>query len=58
VYEQPEVKEVNALQHEVGLFVDAVMTGTRPVVSGEDGWRALEVANIIMEKIGQQVFHI
>jgi len=58
VYEQPEVKEVNALQHEIGLFVDAVREGRRPVVSGDDGRRALEVANIIMEKIGQQVFHV
>jgi len=58
VYEQPEVKEVNALQHEIQLFVNAVRTGTKPVVTGEDGRRALEVANIIMEKIGQQVFHV
>jgi len=58
VYEQPEVKEVNALQHEVRLFVEAVRTGKRPVVSGEDGRRALEVATIIMEKISQQQFHV
>jgi predicted dehydrogenase len=54
VYEQPEVKEVNALRHELGLFADAIMNGKRPVVSGEDGKRALEVASIILEKIGQQ----
>ena len=58
VYEQPEVREVNALQHEIGLFVDAVREGRAPVVSGEDGRRALEVANIIMEKIGQQMFAV
>jgi len=56
VYEQPEVREVNALQHEIRLFVEAVSCGGRPVVNGEDGRRALEVANIIMEKIGQQEF--
>jgi len=54
LYEQPEVKEVNALQYELGLFALAVKNGTRPVVSGEDGLRALQVANIIMEKIGEQ----
>jgi len=54
VYEQPEVKEVNALKHELGLFVNAVRTNTPPLVSGEDGMRALEVANIIMQKISQQ----
>jgi predicted dehydrogenase len=54
LYEQPEVREVNALQHELGLFAAAVKNGTRPVVSGDDGMRALQVANIIMEKIGEQ----
>jgi predicted dehydrogenase len=54
VYEQPEVKEVNALRYELELFVDAVATRKRPVVSGEDGKRALEVAAVILEKIGQQ----
>ncbi|HUI65746.1 MAG TPA: Gfo/Idh/MocA family oxidoreductase [Bacteroidota bacterium] len=54
VYEQPEVKEVNALRHELSLFAKAVADGTPPVVSGEDGKRALEVASAIMEKIGQQ----
>jgi predicted dehydrogenase len=54
VYEQPEVKPVNALQHEIGLFVDAVRRGVRPVVDGEDGKRALEVANTILDRISQQ----
>ncbi len=54
VYQQPEVKEVNALRYELNLFAEAVTTGKRPVVSGEDGKRALEVASIILEKIGQQ----
>jgi predicted dehydrogenase len=54
VYEQPEVKPVNALQHEIGLFVDAIRRSVRPVVAGEDGKRALEVANTILDKISQQ----
>jgi predicted dehydrogenase len=54
VYEQPEVKEVNALRYELGLFAEAIAQGKRPVISGEDGRRALEVASIILEKIGQQ----
>jgi predicted dehydrogenase len=58
VYEQPEVKEVNALKHELGLFVDAVRTNSPPLVSGEDGMRALEVANIIMQKISQQAIPV
>jgi predicted dehydrogenase len=54
VYEQPEVKEVNALRYELEQFAEAIAKGKRPVVSGEDGKRALEVAAIILEKIGQQ----
>jgi predicted dehydrogenase len=54
VYEQPEVKERNALKYEMELFADSIRSGTPPVVSGEDGKRALEVALVIMEKIQQQ----
>jgi predicted dehydrogenase len=51
VYEQPEIKEINALQYELQLFVDSVLNNTRPVVSGQDGLRALRVAEQIMQKI-------
>ena len=54
VYEQPEVKEVNALQHELALFVQAATHGTTPAVTADDARRALEVATSIMEKISQQ----
>lgn len=54
VYERPEVKEVNALKHELELFVRAVKRHERPLVDGMDGKRALEVAGMIMEKITQQ----
>ncbi len=51
VYEQPEIKEINALQYELQLFINSVLKKIRPVVSGEDGLRALKVAQIIMKKI-------
>ncbi len=51
VYEQPEVKQVNALKHELCLFVEAVQNDTTPVVSGEDGLKALQVAEMIINKI-------
>jgi predicted dehydrogenase len=54
IYEQPEVKEVNALKYELELFARCIRSNTRPLVSGEDGKRALEVAQSIMEKISQQ----
>ncbi|MGA2625080.1 MAG: Gfo/Idh/MocA family oxidoreductase [Bacteroidota bacterium] len=54
VYEQPEIKEVNALRYELELFVEAIQKGTRPVVSAEEGLRALEVATQIIESINRQ----
>lgn len=51
VYEQPEVKEVNALKYELELFIDAVLNNKKPVVSGEDGLKALKVAEEIIKKI-------
>ena len=51
VYEQPEQKELNALQYELQLFVNSVINGTKPVVSGIDGLRALKVAELIIKKI-------
>jgi len=54
VYEKPKVRDVNALMHELQLFVAAARDRSRPIVNGEDGKRALEVAEIIMQKIHQQ----
>lgn len=51
VYEQPEHKEINALNYELQLFVDSVLHDKKIVVSGEDGLRALKVADIIISKI-------
>jgi predicted dehydrogenase len=51
VYEQPESKEINALNYELQLFVDAVLYDKKIVVTGEDGLRALKVAEIIIQKI-------
>jgi len=54
VYEQPEIKEINALEYELQLFVDSVLNKKRPVVSGEDGLKALKVAQLIIERIESQ----
>jgi predicted dehydrogenase len=51
IYEQPEHKEINALKYELQLFVDSVLNDKKIVVSGEDGLRALKVAEIIIQKI-------
>jgi len=54
VYEQPPIGEVNALRHELEMFLRSAETGTPPVVTGEDGLAALAVAHEIMNKIQQQ----
>lgn len=54
IYEQPEVKEINALKYELETFIHAVQNNTEPMVTAEDGKQALEVAHAIMEKISQQ----
>ncbi len=54
VYEQPEVKEVNALKHELELFIKAVQNNTEPAVSGKEGLQALEVAQEILKKMESQ----
>lgn len=54
VYEQPEIKEVNALKYELEVFIDAILHDRTPVVTGEDGLRALQVAHDIMETISKQ----
>ncbi|MEJ2050704.1 MAG: Gfo/Idh/MocA family oxidoreductase, partial [Calditrichota bacterium] len=51
VYEQPPVDDVNALKEELAAFARAVSRHERPVVSGEDGLHALEVAQLIQQKI-------
>lgn len=53
IYEQPESKSINALNYELQLFVDSVLKDNKIIVSGEDGLRALKVAEIIIQKIEQ-----
>jgi hypothetical protein len=36
------------------LFIEAITGNTRPIIGAEEGKRALEVAQVIMEKIQQQ----
>jgi predicted dehydrogenase len=51
VYEKPDVKDINPLKHELELFRDAIVNRTAPIVSGEDGLNALEVAERILRSI-------
>ena len=58
VYEQPELKEVNALQYELQLFIDSVINKKEPVVTGADGLIALKVAGIIIREINNSQLQV
>ncbi|HEX8315305.1 MAG TPA: Gfo/Idh/MocA family oxidoreductase [Flavisolibacter sp.] len=47
----PEVPQVNAIKKELEEFVAAIKNDTQPIVNEIDGYRALEVAHQILQKI-------
>jgi predicted dehydrogenase len=51
----PPVPEVNAIKRELEEFVQAIQNNTQPVVNEIDGYRALEVAHQILQKIGHNL---
>lgn len=53
VYEQFELKQINALKYELQLFINSIIKNEKPVVSGDDGLRALRIAETIIKKINQ-----
>ncbi|MCH8126552.1 Gfo/Idh/MocA family oxidoreductase [candidate division KSB1 bacterium] len=50
-YEKKKDEEKNALKAELIAFVDAIQKGNKPIVTGEDGLRALEIADQILQQI-------
>jgi predicted dehydrogenase len=51
--EERSFEQGDALKDEIRSFLDAVRRGARPVVSGEDGLRALETATRIAELVNR-----
>lgn len=49
--ETVEIKEGDALADEIDSFLDSVRTRSLPLVSGEEGLRALEIATMISERL-------
>jgi len=47
----PEVPQVNAIKKELEEFVNAIKNDTQPIVNEIDGYRAMEVAHQILQKI-------
>ena len=54
-FEQPKFKEINALKHELELFVESIEKNETPIVSGKDGLKALRVAEMIISKIEESI---
>lgn len=51
IFDQPEVKSINAIQTELESFADAINNKTAPLVSMNDGYLALDIAYKIIEKM-------
>lgn len=50
-FNQPEIKENNAIYEELNAFYRSIVEGTEPAVSAYDGLRAVETAAMISEMI-------
>ena len=51
----PQVPEVNAIKKELEEFVKAIKNNTQTIVSVRDGYRAMEVAHQILQKISNHI---
>lgn len=50
-FDKPDIEEINAIKEELKTFHDAIIQDETPLVSLEDGFRALDVAQKIVEKL-------
>lgn len=50
-FDKPDIGEINAIKEELSSFYNAIITDTTPLVSLEDGFRALDVAQQILDKL-------
>ncbi len=51
----PDIEPVNSIRMELETFAEAIRTDSRPVVSIEDGYRALRLAHQIMQDIENRI---
>jgi predicted dehydrogenase len=49
--DNPEIREINAIEAELTAFRDAILNNQRPPVNEIDGYMAMEVAHEILKKI-------
>jgi predicted dehydrogenase len=53
LFDKPEIAENNAIKSELASFHEAILKNSIPKVSIEDGYKALEIAIKIIEKLNQ-----
>ena len=53
--EKPEIKPINAIQTELETFFKAIADNTEPLVTIHDGYKSLELAYNVMEKINHNL---
>jgi predicted dehydrogenase len=51
LFDKPTISETNAIKEELINFYDSIVNNSRPIVSIEDGYNALDVAQKIIEKL-------
>ncbi len=51
LFDKPEIEQTNAIKEELRTFGEAIQNDTTPVVTLEDGFKALVVAEQIVEKL-------
>jgi len=50
-FEKPEIHPVNAIKEELDSFKNSIVNNTIPLVNIEDGYQALRVAQMVIDKI-------
>lgn len=50
-FDRPNIEPTNAIKEELSTFYDSIVNDTTPIVSLDDGYRALDVAQQIMTKL-------
>jgi len=55
LFESPEIVNINALVEELNSFHSSIMNNSLPIVSIDDGYKALKLASEIMETMNRNV---
>jgi predicted dehydrogenase len=50
-FENPDVQPVNAIKEELNSFKNSIISNTTPMVSIDDGYQALKIAQMVINKI-------